>query len=97
MGSALSGELSCPCDRSCFSNEHIRVQKWPRPKVLWVEAMEVHKISKNILQSHLDQMFAVGYIALPNGPLLFFSKGKSKGQKWPFPKGSLLYSTGILK
>ena len=24
MGKALSGELSCPCDRSCYTYEHLK-------------------------------------------------------------------------
>ena len=27
MGKALSGELSCPCDRSCFKKQHPEVFK----------------------------------------------------------------------
>ena len=44
MGKALSGELSCPCDRSCSDSENTRVQhiKAMIGLILCLLLLEVH-------------------------------------------------------
>ena len=34
MGKALSGELSCPCDRSCYTYEHLEFHAEHEKKII---------------------------------------------------------------
>ena len=37
MGKALSGELSCPCDRSCYS-PNIKFVRWVYNELAWTKS-----------------------------------------------------------
>ena len=50
------------------------------------------KIFKNLLHTHLPQMFEIRFVALPSGLLPSLFKPRFKGPKWPYPRGSWVWS-----
>ena len=72
------------------------VQNGPPQRVLGLNHRNRWKIFKNLLlQNHLPQMFEIRFVALPSGLLPSLFKPRFKGPKWPYPRGSWVWSIEI--
>ena len=73
-----------------------RVQNGPPQRVLGLNHRNRWKIFKNLLlQNYLPQMFEIRFVALPSGLLPSLFKPRFKGPKWPYPRGSWVWSIEI--
>ena len=73
--------------------------KWPAPESPW-DNRKRWKIFQNLLQNLLPQMLEIRYVAVPSGPLPSLLKPsllkpRSEGPKWPYARGSWVWSIEI--